>query len=285
MAGLRRPREWKEDMVGTHSVHSMIKYLLLFGFFPMALLTAAFKLLPMFVLYTFGCLTLAMMMIRNNNERQQTSEVFVAIPLEKAADKAQYKLRLELLKGMSGDVLDLSPASGLSLFRYYIAPKNKISSVLTFEENKKLHPLINKRAKHLSDLFDLKVSLGSCSSVDEILPNLRKEGRKFDCVVLNHFLGRAADMDAAIQQLKDVLKPEGTVVFIEQSAMPETIFKSTLDVLNAVYRTLTGGFCVNRNIPTGLSKGGFKVEHSDLGVLPLPGTSLSVGYASPSKNI
>ncbi len=113
----------------------------------------------------------------------------------------------DLLGPLTGTVVEVGPGGGVNL-PYYDADVQWIG----VEPNVHFHPRLRKKAAELG--LDADVRSGLAERID--LPNASA-----DAVVSTLVLCSVNDLDAALAEIRRVLKPGGVFVFIEHVAAPE----------------------------------------------------------------
>jgi len=83
---------------------------------------------------------------------------------------------------------------------------------------------------------------------------------RFDCVVTTWTLCSVPDPVRALLELRRVLKPGGTYLFIEHGRAPADGLARWQDRLNPAWRRLAGGCNMNRSIDVIVEHGGFQIE-------------------------
>jgi ubiquinone/menaquinone biosynthesis C-methylase UbiE len=97
-----------------------------------------------------------------------------------------------------------------------------------------------------------------------------------DTIVMTYTLCTIPDWEAALGQMRRVLRPDGELLFCEHGAAPDPDVRRWQDRLNGVWKKIGGGCNLNRAVPALLDAGGFRVEQIE--EMYLPGTPRFAGY-------
>ncbi len=93
-------------------------------------------------------------------------------------------------------------------------------------------------------------------SADDTLPF---DAGSFDCVVTTWTLCSIPDASAALAEMRRVLKPGGTYLFLEHGRVPTERTARWQDRLNPLWTRLTGGCNLNRPIDELVERAGFEL--------------------------
>jgi len=187
------------------------------------------------------------LMVLGEEDKRQLVEALVRPNLEEGTDKSMQALRLEMFKGVRGSVLDLSPGSGLALFRYYTGPKTKVKSIETFEPSSFMNSATKARAKFLKEKYGIETNVNTDASLDDFtLPENHKD-KKYDWIVVYGFLSRVKNLSEQLDRLDSLLAPRGTILFMETNSPGTGTGGIIAKFINFVFYRLTGSNC-NRNI-------------------------------------
>ncbi len=160
------------------------------------------------------------------------------------------RLRRQLLASTHGDVLELGIGTGLNL-PYY--PR-------TIEELHAVDPaeLLPKTLAERSALLPFPVRIQRCAA--EALPH---PDRRFDYVVSTWTLCTIPNPVLALQEVRRVLKPGGTFLFIEHGRSDDHAIAAWQDRLNPVQNFIGCGCNLNRQIDRMISQSGLTITHLD----------------------
>lgn len=157
------------------------------------------------------------------------------------------KYRKEVLKAVSGEVLEIGFGTGLNLTCY----PSETKEITVIDTNAGMNSLAQKRV----DKSNIKVHLKLLNA--EILPF---ESNTFDTVVSTFTLCSIDNVDAAIQELYRVLKSDGKLIFLEHGLSADTKISKLQNFINPFYRIPSDGCNLNRDIKDIIYKNGFNFE-------------------------
>lgn len=156
-------------------------------------------------------------------------------------------LRPETVSAASGDVLEIGFGTGRNLEHY------------ASEEVQSLHgldplgtigvPRVEERIAQASFPVE-RVAL----SADSRLPF---DAGRFDCVVTTWTLCSIPDVDAALAEMRRVLRPGGRYLFIEHGRARAASIERWQDRLDPLWTRLTDGCHINRPIDRLVERSGF----------------------------
>ncbi len=147
-----------------------------------------------------------------------------------------------------GRVLEVGLGSGLNL-PYYDA--SKVSKLWGLDPSAEMIKMAEKRACSV----DFEVEFISLPG--EAIP---LETSSVDTVLVTYTLCTIFDVDRAIQEMARVLKPAGELVFCEHGAAPDASVRRWQNRINPVWKRVGGGCHLNREIPTLIEQGGFRIK-------------------------
>ncbi len=102
------------------------------------------------------------------------------------------------------------------------------------------------------------------------------ERESVDTVLVTYTLCTIPDAIAALEGMRQVLKPGGRLIFCEHGKAPDEAVKRWQDRLNPLWRQLGGGCNLNRDIPALIEAAGFAIDK--LETMYLPGTPRFAGF-------
>ena len=94
------------------------------------------------------------------------------------------------------------------------------------------------------------------------------EDRSVDTVVITYTLCTIPEATAALADMRRVLKPGGELVFCEHGLAPDESVRRWQHRVNPVWRRVGGGCNLNRDIPSLLKAGGFRIRDMDTMYIP-----------------
>jgi ubiquinone/menaquinone biosynthesis C-methylase UbiE len=89
------------------------------------------------------------------------------------------------------------------------------------------------------------------------------EDQTFDCVVSTWTLCTIPDPIAALREIRRVLKPEGTFLFLEHGRSDDRRIATWQDRLNPLQRVIGGGCNLNRRIDRLIAEAGLTISRLD----------------------
>lgn len=184
---------------------------------------------------------------------------------------ATMRQRAKVVPLARGRVLEVGIGSGLNL--PYYDPR-RVTEVWGLDPA----PEMTERAARAASTVALRVGLMVAGGEEIPLP-----AAAVDTVVLTYTLCTIADPGAALREVARVLRPGGRLLFCEHGTAPDAAVRRWQERLNPVWRRLSGGCHLDRDVPALLSLGGFRVESLESGYIPLwrPAGYNYWGAASP----
>ncbi len=179
--------------------------------------------------------------------------------------------RRRLLAQTHGEVLEIGLGTGLNL-PYY--PKN-LSWLHAVDPANLLPERIVERSAGAS--FPIRIRRVSA----ETLPF---NDHAFDCVVSTWTLCTIPDPVKALREVRRVLKPDGTFLFLEHGRSEDGKIATWQDRLNPIQRIIACGCNLNRPIDRLIAQAGLKIATLDRFVMPrVPrlGAEMYRGAAKP----
>jgi ubiquinone/menaquinone biosynthesis C-methylase UbiE len=158
------------------------------------------------------------------------------------------KLRAPTLATAHGEVLEVGFGTGLNLPHYPAG----VTRLVTAD------PM-----KALSERVRVRIDSAAFPVEQHHLPadrTLPFESGRFDCVTLTWTLCTIADPVAAVREMRRVLKPDGTLLFIEHGRSDDAKVARWQDRWNPIQNVIGCGCNVNRKIDALVEQGGFRLE-------------------------
>ena len=176
--------------------------------------------------------------------------------LQATEDAGLRDRRRELLAGARGRVLELGAGTGLNLPLY---PEDGIDELVLTEPEEPMARRLEERARSLS------LAPRVVRAPAEDLPF---DDASFDTVVSTLVLCTVDDQAGALREVRRVLKPGGTLLFLEHVRSDDPTRAKWQDRLHGPWKALGHGCNCNRaTVPT-IEMAGFRLDDVELGTLP-----------------
>jgi ubiquinone/menaquinone biosynthesis C-methylase UbiE len=178
--------------------------------------------------------------------------------------------RYRVVPAAEGRVLEIGVGSGLNLPFY----TQKAELVMGLDPSPKLLSMARRAARPASIPFDF------IEGSAEAIP---LEDGSVDTVVTTWTLCSIADASRSLHEMHRVLKPAGSLLFVEHGRAPEPNVRRWQDRLTPAWKHVTGGCHLNRAIGTLIESAGFQFERIETGYMrgPRPMTFMYEGSARP----
>ena len=182
---------------------------------------------------------------------------------------AVMKTRLQIVPQASGRVLEIGIGTGLNLSFYDPA---KVSEIVGVDPAVDMSKLARQRADQISiPVKTVALELGQ----------IQAEDASFDSIVCTFTLCTIPDAVAALREMRRVLKPGGKLLFSEHGLAPDLPVVRWQNRITPLWKPLTGGCHLNRDIPALITEGGFNIREIQSSYLkgPKPMTWVWRGWA------
>ena len=178
--------------------------------------------------------------------------------------------RQRAIASARGLVLEIGVGSGLNLALYGPA----VEGVCAIDPAPELLALASQRLEEAQ----VPVSLMQASGED-----LPFADAVFDTVVTTWTLCSIADPVAALNEVRRVLKPRGSLVFVEHGLSPEARVARWQHALTPCWRRIGGGCHLDRKMDDLIRAAGFRLDPIETGYMPgpKPWTFMYQGRANP----
>jgi ubiquinone/menaquinone biosynthesis C-methylase UbiE len=160
--------------------------------------------------------------------------------------------RAKLCQGLQGRVLEIGFGSGLNL-RHYPA---EVTEIFVVEPSASAMRLAEPRMSSVST----SVKLVGIDGARLDLPD-----RSVDCVLSSYTLCTIPDVDAALQEIHRVLKPEGALHFLEHGRAPTESVRRWQRRIHPLHSRMVGGCHINRPIDELIAHAGLMISELETG--------------------
>ena len=159
--------------------------------------------------------------------------------------------RRVLLAGLEGQVIEIGAGHGLN-FPYY---PQAVTQVLAVEPE----PHLGELARHAADGVPVNVEVKEGTA--EALP---AEDGEFDAAVVSLVLCSVSDQQAALAEIKRVLRPGGELRFYEHVVSSRPALARLERLADAtIYPPLAGGCHCARDTGAAIRQAGFRIERQE----------------------
>lgn len=163
------------------------------------------------------------------------------------AQRVLHRLREEALEGAHGEVLEIGFGTGLNLPHY----PGRVRRIVGVDDN----PGMLRRARRRAAASGIEVEHHGLSA--EKLPFA---DASFDTVVSTFTMCSIPDLQAALAELRRVLKPGGELLFLEHGLAPEAAVAAWQRRLNPLWMKIGDGCHLDRDATAELRRAGFGLE-------------------------
>jgi ubiquinone/menaquinone biosynthesis C-methylase UbiE len=164
--------------------------------------------------------------------------------------KPNREVRARVCAPLRGDVVEVGFGTGLNA-AYYPAEVTRIFAV---EPSSVCMRIAEPRIAKSSTPVEPAGLTGE---------HLDLPSERFDSALSTWTLCTIPDLDAALAELRRVLKPGGTFHFVEHGRAPDAKIARWQDRIEPVWKPLAGGCHVTRRISESIERAGFTIEHLD----------------------
>ncbi|MFK7908915.1 MAG: class I SAM-dependent methyltransferase [Chitinophagales bacterium] len=179
--------------------------------------------------------------------------------------KPNMRQREKIIPLATGRVLEIGVGSGLNLPYYKSHEVQHLTAI---------DPSVETWNEKTVDLQALPFNVEFIKAYAEDIP---ADNHSFDTVVFTYTLCSIPNMNEAFDEIKRVLKPNGTIVFCEHGKAPDVAVQKWQNRINPLWKRIGGGCNLNRDIPLAFEDNGFRMK--SLESMYLPGAKvLSFNY-------
>ncbi|BBB09237.1 class I SAM-dependent methyltransferase [Sphingopyxis sp. EG6] len=166
------------------------------------------------------------------------------------------KVRSKVVPNASGDVLELGCGGGINMEFYDPA---RITSFTGLDPSPELLAMSRAAAQARGMDADIRGGVG------EAMPF---ESGRFDTVVTTFTICSVADQAAVLAEIRRVLKPGGTALFLEHGAAPDAGVAKWQRRIEPVWKRIGGNCHLTRPISEAYEKAGFAVDRQAAAYIP-----------------
>ncbi len=156
--------------------------------------------------------------------------------------------RKSIIPEASGNILEIGIGSGLNLPFYDM---KKVKHITGIEPSNELMELTLKKTKNLGIKLDLLAN-----SVEKI----DIDSSSIDSVVLTFTMCSIHDIESALNEIRRVLKPTGSLLFCEHGLAPLKHVQKIQNLVTPMWKKISGGCHLNRNIERISKDNGFNFK-------------------------
>lgn len=172
-------------------------------------------------------------------------------------NKDAAELRSKVIPGARGVVLEIGVGSGLNIPFYTAA----VSRLYAVDPSRELLDMARRKAEGAP--FPIEFLNHTAERVPLADHNV-------DTAVVTWSLCSMADARAVLREVKRVLKPDGTLIFVEHGLSPDLSVQAWQNRINPVWRRVAGGCNLTRRIDRVIRSAGFTIGELRTRYLPGP---------------
>ena len=166
------------------------------------------------------------------------------------------KLRSKVVPRARGHVLELGCGGGINMEFYR---PGQIESFSGLDPSPELLAMSREAAVARGITADIRGGVG------EAMPF---ESARFDTVVTTFTLCSVADQAAVLAEIRRVLKPGGTALFLEHGAAPDAGVAKWQRRIEPIWKRIGGNCHLTRPISNAYAKAGFSVDRQAASYMP-----------------
>jgi SAM-dependent methyltransferase len=157
-------------------------------------------------------------------------------------------LRAQLVPRARGDVFEIGCGGGLNQ-QFYDAPA--IASFAGIDPSAKLLEFAREEAARKGWAADIRAGVGE---------DIPFASASFDTVVCTYTLCSVKDQRQVLGELKRILRPGGTLLFLEHGRAPDTPVQRWQDRIEPLWKPIAGGCHLTRPVTASVREAGFAVQ-------------------------
>lgn len=183
-------------------------------------------------------------------------KIFAPLMSKRLGNEKVKRLRREVLSTACGKILEIGFGSGLNLDCYPATVRSITAIDIT--------PFVTQQ-----DVPTIQVDHRIMSAEKLTFPD-----SSFDTVVSTFTLCSIPDVNAALNEICRVLRPQGKYIFLEHGKSPDRCIAALQNLLNPFYHLLADGCNVNRDMLQLISAGSLSIKTSRIDQCGLPFSGL-----------
>lgn len=172
------------------------------------------------------------------------------------SSKPAHKQREKVVPRASGDVLEIGFGSGLNLAHY---DQDKVRRIWGLEPSEGMRKLAEE------PIADSELDVELIDLPGEDIP---LEDNSVDTVLITFTLCTIPEVATALEGMRRVLKPGGQLLFSEHGKAPDANVVKWQERMNPVWKKLSGGCNMNRDIPALLGAAGLEIQDDNRMYVP-----------------
>ncbi|MBJ7438518.1 MAG: class I SAM-dependent methyltransferase [Sphingopyxis sp.] len=166
------------------------------------------------------------------------------------------KVRSKVVPHAGGDVLELGCGGGINMEFYNPA---RVTSFTGLDPSPELLAMSRAAAQARGMAADIQGGVGEAMPFDDA---------RFDTVVTTFTLCSVADQAAVLAEIRRVLKPGGTALFLEHGAAPDAGVAKWQRRIEPVWKRIGGNCHLTRPISGAYEQAGFAVDRQAAAYIP-----------------
>ncbi len=180
--------------------------------------------------------------------------------------RAVTRQRARVVPYARGRVLEIGAGTGRN-FHFY--DPTKVERVIAVDPAENMLTLARKRARRLP----FPVEAGAFGGESTLLP-----AKSIDTVVVTYTLCTIPNVEAALENIRRLLRPGGRLLFLEHGSAPEPSIRYWQRRLGPAWQRLMGGCRLDREIPVLIAAAGFRMTWLEQGHIRVPRLLRVAGY-------
>ncbi len=160
------------------------------------------------------------------------------------------EVRARVCAGLSGKVVEIGFGTGLNVAYY----PPQVERVFAIEPSRVCMQIAQPRIAKSATPVELAGLTGE---------HLDLASEEFDAVLSTWTLCSIPNLGLALQEIRRVLKPQGTFHFVEHGGAPDAKTARWQGRLEPLNKKIAGGCHLTRRMPEFIENAGFRIEHLD----------------------